>query len=145
MAGHAPEEKECGKLHNSRRERTSANRLANENPDDPSFWRRTRLRSSGPPGFHDQQYDPADERECSNYRRDKVAIGGLNVHSEEVDRLSRSREADARVGEHHDAESDQNDGSDGLCVHNESPVFLSLALATTGWRTFAPASSNPQT
>ena len=38
-------------------------------------------------------------------------MGGLNVHAEEIDRLARGREGEARVSEHHDAQSDQNDGN----------------------------------
>ena len=62
-------------------------------------------------GFDHQQHDPADERERSDDRRDEVAVGGLNVHAEELDGLSRGREGDARVSEHHDAQRDQNDGN----------------------------------
>ena len=62
-----------------------------------------RLHWSDPPGFDNQQHDPADERERSDNRRDKVAVGGLNMQAEEIDRPSGSRETDARVSEHHDA------------------------------------------
>jgi hypothetical protein len=61
------------------------------------------LNSSGLPGFDQEQQDPADERECSDDRRDEVAVAGLKVQAEEIDRLPRGREADARVSEHHEA------------------------------------------
>jgi hypothetical protein len=76
---------------------------ANEQPDSLSFRHRIRLRSSDPLGVHKQQHDPTNERERSDGGWDKVADCGLKVHSEELDRLSRSREGDARVSEHHDA------------------------------------------
>src|SRR4029077_12530969 len=76
-----------------------------------------------PRGFHSQQDDPADERDGSGDRRDKVAVGGFNVHTEELDRLCRRLEVDARVGKHHDAENDQDDRGDVFCVHNVSPFF----------------------
>jgi hypothetical protein len=78
--------------------------------------------SSDPLGVDKQQDDSTNERECSDGWRDKVAVGGRNVHSEELDRLSRSREGDARVSEHHDAKSDQDDCDNGFCIHIESPV-----------------------
>src|SRR5208282_2129916 len=61
------------------------------------------LNSSDLPGFRQQQHDSADERDCSEDRRDEVAVGGLNVQAEEIDRLPRGGEGDARVSEHHDA------------------------------------------
>jgi len=61
------------------------------------------LRRSDAPGFYEQEDDPADERECSDDWRDKVAIRGLNMHAEEFDRLSRGCESDARVSEHDQA------------------------------------------
>jgi hypothetical protein len=81
---------------------------------------RLRLRSSDPLGVHNEQHDSADERERSDNRRDKMADSGLKVHSKEFDRLSRSREGDARVSEHHDAQSDQEDGDNGFCIHIDS-------------------------
>ena len=36
------------------------------------------------PGFYKQQHDPADQRERSGDRRDEVAVGGLNMHAEEI-------------------------------------------------------------
>jgi hypothetical protein len=39
------------------------------------------------------------------------------VHSKEVVRLFRSREGEAQVSEHYDAQSDQDDCDDGLCIH----------------------------
>ena len=75
----------------------------------PSF----RLRSSYPLGFHQQQHDPADERERARDRRDKVAVGGLNMHADEIERLSRGVESDARVSEHDNAESDQSSDKSG--------------------------------
>ncbi len=68
-------------------------------------------------GIHKQQDDPADERERSDSRRDKVAFCGLNVYSEEVNRLSRSRVADARVPENDETCGDQNNRNNCFCVH----------------------------
>ena len=62
-----------------------------------------RLCSADPLGVHKQQHDPANKRERSDNRRDKVADRGFKVHSEELDRLSRGLKGDARVSEHHDA------------------------------------------
>ena len=58
--------------------------------------------SGGPLGIHEQQHDPTDERERSDDGRDKMPFCGRNVHSKEVDRLSRGREGEARVSEHYD-------------------------------------------
>jgi hypothetical protein len=80
------------------------------------------FRSSDPLGIHKQQHDPADERKRSDDRGNEVAVSGLNVHSEEFDRLSRGREGDARVSEHHEAQNDQEDCNNGFCVHIESSV-----------------------
>jgi hypothetical protein len=79
---------------------------------------------SGPLGVHHQQYDSADERQRSDNRRDKVADGGLKVHAEEFDRLSRGREGDAGVSEHHDAQSDQKDCDNGFCIHIDSFIMI---------------------
>jgi hypothetical protein len=68
-------------------------------------------------GLYEQQHNPADEREGSDDGRDEVAVGGLNGHAEEINRLSRGVESDARVGEHHDAKCHQNDGNNSFCVH----------------------------
>src|ERR1041384_6137982 len=87
-----------------------------------TFLEELRLHSSDPPSFHNQQHDTSNESKCSGDRWDEVAVGGPDMHAEELDRLSRGREADARVSEHHDAEGDQNDRNDGFCVHIESPV-----------------------
>jgi hypothetical protein len=94
----------------------------NEHPDNPSFRHRLGLRSSDPLGVNKQQHDPTNERERSDGWRDKVAVGGLNVYSEEIDRLSRGLEGDARVSEHHDAQSDQEDCDDGFYIHIKSSV-----------------------
>jgi hypothetical protein len=80
---------------------------------------------SDPLGVHNQQQDSADERKRSDNGRDKVVDGGLKVHAEELDRLSWSREGDAGVSEHHDAESDQEDCNYGFCIHI---VFLVFSL-----------------
>jgi len=81
---------------------------------------------SGPFGVHHQQHDSANERKRSDDGRDKVVDGGFDVHAEELDRLSRSCEGDARVSEHHDAESDQEDCNYGFCIHIVSSVFASV-------------------
>jgi hypothetical protein len=86
------------------------------------FGNRLGLRSIDPLGADKQQHDPTNERERSGDRGNEVAVSGLNVYSEELDRLSRGLEGDARVSEHHDAQSDQEDGNNGFCVHIESPV-----------------------
>jgi hypothetical protein len=83
-----------------------------------------RKRASDPPGFHKEQRDPAHERKRSDNRRNKVALSGLEVHAEEIDRLSRGCESDARVTEHEDAECDQKSRDDGFCVHGKSPVYF---------------------
>ena len=77
---------------------------------------------SGLLGVYHQQHDPADERERSDGWRDEVVVGGLKAHSEELDGLSRGREGDARVCEHHNAQRDQDDCNDGFCIHYEFPV-----------------------
>ena len=47
-----------------------------------------------------------------------MVIGGGNVHSKELDRFSRSFEAQAGVGQHHDAESNQDGCNNGFGIHN---------------------------
>jgi hypothetical protein len=90
--------------------------------------------ASDPLGVHEQQHDPAGQRQRPGYWRDKMAVCGLEVHSEEIDRLSSGRVSDARVSEHHDAESDQDGGND-FCIHFESPAFFSwLTASYTGRR-----------
>jgi hypothetical protein len=59
-----------------------------------------------------------------------MADRGLKAESEEFDRLSRGREGDARVSEHHDAESDQDDRNNGFCVHFESPIYIVWSMAS---------------
>src|SRR5258706_14762957 len=81
-----------------------------------------RLRSSGPLRVHHQQYNPADEHQRSDDRRNEVIVSGRNAQAEKLDRLSRGREAYARVSEHHDAQGDENGGSYGFGIHIESPV-----------------------
>jgi hypothetical protein len=70
---------------------------------DGNIAKRLRPCSGGPLGIHKQQHDPTDERERSDDGRDKMPFCGRNVHSKEVDRLSRGREGEARVSEHYDA------------------------------------------
>src|ERR1051326_2741578 len=81
------------------------------------------LHGSGLLRIHDQQHDATGQRECADDRRDKVVVCGLEVHSEEIDGFSRSRESDARVGEHHDAQCDQYDCYN-FCIHLEPLVFF---------------------
>lgn len=71
------------------------------------------------PWFNQQQHDSADKGEGADCRRDEVAVSGLDVHAEEIDRLPWRREVKARVSEYHDAQRDQNDGSYCFCVHVE--------------------------
>jgi hypothetical protein len=92
-----------------------------------------RLRWSNLLGFHKQQHDSPDERERPDNRRDKVAVGGLNVDAGKIDRLSRGRKGDARVSEHHKAQSDQNDGNYRFCVHI---IFLSACFDHCGTARF---------
>ena len=66
------------------------------------------------PRFQHQQDDPANERECSYDRRNKMVVGRRNVQAEKLDGLSRSRETDARRSEHHYAERDQNGCDEGF-------------------------------
>jgi hypothetical protein len=113
-------EGQCGQANNG------GGQASNEQPDGLSFRHRIRVRPSDPLGVHKQQHDPTDERERSDDGRDKVADCGLKVHSEELDRLSRSRKGDARVSEHHNAESDQEDCNNGFCIHIDSSVFSSV-------------------
>jgi hypothetical protein len=80
------------------------------------------VRSSDALGFHEQQHDSTDERERSDGGRDKMVVGGLNVHPEELDGFSRSRETDARINEDNAAEGDQKDSNDGFCIHIESMI-----------------------
>jgi hypothetical protein len=44
---------------------------------------------SNPPGFHDQQDDPPDERERADDWRDEVAVSCLDVQAEKINRLAR--------------------------------------------------------
>ena len=57
--------------------------------------------------LHHQQDDPAHQGQRAGDRWNEVAVRGFHVQTEEIDRLARSREGDARVGEHHDAQRDQ--------------------------------------
>jgi hypothetical protein len=50
------------------------------------------------------------------------------VNADEIDRLSRSREGDARVSEHHKAQRDQKYCNDSFCVHIESLLTLFCSL-----------------
>jgi hypothetical protein len=86
------------------------------------------LLSSDALGFHEQQYDSADERERPDGGRDEMAVRGRNVHTKELDGFSWSREADARIGEHHDSQGDQKDCNDGFCVHIGSVFFWPVAI-----------------
>ena len=74
------------------------------------------------PGSYDEQHNSANQREGAHDGRDKVIVGGRDVHAEKLNRLSGCREADAGIGQHHDAERDQQDRNDGFRVHRESPV-----------------------
>ena len=56
---------------------------------------------------------------------DKMTFGGLNVHSQKIHRFPRRRESEARIGEHDNAQRDQQDGNDGFGVHIESGVNFS--------------------
>jgi hypothetical protein len=49
-----------------------------------------------------------------------MTVGGRNVHSQKVDRLSRRLEAQAGVGQYHNTQGYQKDCNDAFCVHNES-------------------------
>ena len=102
----------------------AAARPANERPDGLLCRHQASALPSGALGVHNQQHDSAEERKRSNNGRDKVVDGGLDVHSEELDRLSRSRESDARISEHHDAKGDQEDRNYGFCIHIDSSVFI---------------------
>jgi hypothetical protein len=86
----------------------------------------TRGCSSDLPRFDNQQQDPADERERSDDGRNKVAIGRRNVNPEELDRFARSRKCDARVCEHENAQSDQNDRNNGFSIHKPPVGLLGL-------------------
>jgi len=74
-----------------------------------------------PPRFHNQQNDPTDKRKSAGHRGDEVAVSGLNMQAEKIDRLARRRKGDARVGEHNDAERNEKDRYYGFCIHFESP------------------------
>src|ERR1019366_2425936 len=69
-------------------------------------WQMDRLRSSDALGFDEQQYDAANERERADGGRDKMAGGGFKVHPKKVNRFSRRREGESRVGKHHNAQGD---------------------------------------
>src|ERR1017187_1466943 len=78
------------------------------------------LRSSDALGFHEQQHDAAHERERSDRRRDEMTGGGFKVHPQKVHRFARRRESKSRIGEHHNAQRNEQDGNDSFRVHNES-------------------------
>ena len=63
-----------------------------------------------------------------------MADCGLEMHAEELDRLSWRGEGDARVGEHHDAQSHQDDGHYGFCIHIELQVCLIRLAASQAVR-----------
>jgi hypothetical protein len=67
-------------------------------------------------GFHEQQHDAADEHERTCDGRNEMIVRGGNVHPQEINFLSRSREAQARIGEHHNSQDDQNGCDDGFHV-----------------------------
>src|SRR5271154_2116461 len=70
-------------------------------------------------GLQEQQHDSADQRERPDGGRDEMIIGGRNVHPKEINGFSRRREAQAGIGEHHNAECDQKERNDGFYVHIE--------------------------
>src|SRR6478736_2213894 len=65
-------------------------------------------------GFHHQQYDSADERQRADHGRDEMIVGGLNVYAQEVHRLARRFERDARISEHDDSQCDEDYCGDGF-------------------------------
>jgi len=78
-----------------------------------------RLHPSDPLRFHKQQHDSADECERSDDGRDKMIVGGRNVHPKKINGFSRGRETEARISEHHNSQGNQGGGKDGFCVHIE--------------------------
>ena len=60
-------------------------------------------------GFDQQQQDSADKRKRADRRRNKMTVRGGDVHAQEINGFTRGREAQARVGEHHDAERDEQE------------------------------------
>ena len=81
------------------------------------------ITSGGPLRIYKQQHDPTDQGKRSDGWRNKMPVCGLNMHSKEVERLSRRRKGDARVCEHYDAQSYQKDCDDGFCVHLTAALF----------------------
>jgi hypothetical protein len=69
------------------------------------------------PLLQDEQNDSAHESDRANDGRYEMAVGCRDVNAEDVNRLSRGFECDARVGEHDDPECDQKDGDEGFGVH----------------------------
>ena len=57
-----------------------------------------------------------------------MVVGRRNVHSKEIDRLSRGLEAQARVGKYDNAERNQKGCNDSFCIHNKFITNSSGAL-----------------
>jgi hypothetical protein len=62
---------------------------------------------SGPPSSCKQQNNPANKRERSNGRRNEVAVCGRDMHPKKFDGLSGRFETQTRIGEHHNAQRDE--------------------------------------
>jgi hypothetical protein len=77
------------------------------------------LRLSDPSGFDEQQDDSTHKHERADCGRNEMVVGGCDVHPEKLDGLSRSRETQARIGEHDDSQNDQTDCDDGFHVYFE--------------------------
>src|ERR1017187_145980 len=77
----------------------------------PAGWaaQMERFRSSDTLRFHEQQHDAADEHKRTDRRRNKMAVRGRNVQPQKLDGLARGREAQARIGKHHNPKRDEQD------------------------------------
>jgi len=65
-------------------------------------------------GFDEPQDDSTDEHERADGGRDEMVLGGLDVEAKEINRLPRSCETQAGIGEHNDAKRDEQDCDDGF-------------------------------
>jgi len=83
-----------------------------------------RASSSDLPGFYHQQHDPAHERQRADDRRDEMVVSGGDVQAKEIDRLAGGLKRDARLSEHHNAESYKEDSDDGFGIHNNILVWF---------------------
>jgi hypothetical protein len=89
-------------------------------------------------GIDDQQHNSAGQRERPGHGWDEVSLSGLEVHTENIHWLAATRETDARVGKHNDAQRNQDNRDDGFGIH----FYLSAMVVSIQRVLHSPASTD---